>query len=347
MRKLLEHAGMEALLVNKPENIFYLSGFTAGVDACLLITMDRQCLITDGRYMEQAKSECAQWQIIEDHLPLSQTLPELTSGCAALAVESNYVNQRRYKQLELMLPQTELRDAGDIVELLRMVKDEGELEILRANAAISDKVFSCILGHIAAGRTEKEMADEIMFSLRRLGCINEAFPTIVLSGANTQFPHGHPSDKKIAGGDMITMDFGGIRQGYVADMTRTVVVSPVNNRIRDVYNAVAEAQALGVSIVRSGARCADIDAAVRKCLTKYGLGDYFVHSSGHGIGLEIHENPTLSERSEAILQTGMTVTIEPGVYLPGWGGIRIEDSVIVKDNGCEVMAKSDKNLIIL
>jgi Xaa-Pro aminopeptidase len=342
----MEQKGTDAFLVTKPENIRYLSGFTAGADAKLLITPTQQLLFTDARYWEQADLECPDWELVKETTAGLDRLVEKVTACEHLALEGHYTTIELYRKLEAHLGHR-LVPMSNTIEELRQVKDESELKRLRQAAQIGDEVFTEIIPYIKTGVTERQIASRIVYLLREKGCEKESFDTIAVSGPNAALPHGQPGDRVLNKGDMITLDFGGFYQGYAGDMTRTVVIGPVSDNLRDKYLRLLEAQQLGITAIRSGREGKEIDSIVRKRLEKYELAAYFTHGTGHGVGLEIHEKPSLSRLSDSILEENMVVTVEPGIYIPGWGGIRIEDTVIVKDGGCEVITHSDKSLIIL
>jgi len=347
MLLLMEANKLDAFLVSKAENIRYLSGFTGGEDARLLLSPEHRYILTDSRYFEQAARECPGWELVESRPPGLEELQRVSAGIKRLGIESHAVSYRSYLELETSLIM-ELVPLIDMVEEPRQIKDEDELRMMRAAARIGDEVFSSLCRHkIVPGVSERELANEIVYLLRQKGCASEAFATIALAGENAALPHGHPGDRKLKAGDMLTLDFGGFYEGYAANMTRTLAIGEAGDDFKSRYQAVLEAQMLGISLVRSGASCREIDTKVRKCLGQHGLGEYFQHSTGHSLGLEIHESPSISARSEAILQENMVVTVEPGIYLAGWGGIRIEDTVIVKNGGCEIITHSDKSLLII
>ena len=343
----MEENQLDAFLVSKGENIRYLSGFTGGEDARLLLTPQQRYIFTDSRYFEQVKRECPDWELVESRSPGMEEMQKVSSAFNRIGVEGHVVSYSSFHELEQSLP-NKLVPLTNVVEKLRQVKDEGELQMIREAARIGDEVFSELCRHkIAPGVSERELANQIVYLLRNKGCDNEAFATIALGGENAALPHGHPGDYRLRSGDMLTLDFGGFYSGYAADMTRTVAIAEAPPDFPARYQQLLEAQKLGVSLVKAGANCRDIDTAVRNCLKDYGLGDYFQHGTGHSLGLEIHEAPAISSRSNAVLEENMVVTVEPGIYIAGWGGIRIEDTVIVKNGGCEVITHSDKNLLII
>lgn len=346
LRRVFARYELEALLITKPENIYYLTGFTGGIDGRVLITTDQVFLATDRRYELQSSQECPRADIIIETGAGYKNLEKQYKPYRSLGVESHHLTWQEYLNLKDGYSGNVI-SCPHAVEELRTCKDDEELQRLRQAAVISDEIFAQLLHQIKPGLKEIDLAVIISHEFRVRGCSKEAFDTIVLTGAHAALPHGQPGGLQLAGGDMVTIDMGGIWQHYVSDMTRTVVLDKPSPRYQEIYHILAQAQQLGISLVKAGAYCQDIDAKIRAFLGQYHLREYFAHSSGHGIGLEIHEQPLISSRSETALKENMVITIEPGVYIPGWGGIRIEDSVIVTRQGCEVITKSPKELIIL
>ncbi|HWP95923.1 MAG TPA: Xaa-Pro peptidase family protein [Syntrophomonadaceae bacterium] len=346
LRQILNKKNIDALLVTKGENIYYLSHFTGGSDARLLVDFQQCLLFTDARYLEQARAECPGWIIIEEKPPGQEQLAQACSGISRLGVESHHITYQFYRQLCELLS-AELFPFDHIVEMLRVRKEDEELTCLQESARIGDEVFDHLLTIIQPGASEVSLANQITNLLREKGCSRESFDTIVLAGKHAALPHGHPRPESLCSGDMLTMDFGGFFRYYSGDMTRTVAVKEASQRLRDLYQRVLEAQQTALAAVKVGASCSKVDGAARDILRKAGLDQYFQHSTGHGLGLEVHEYPPVSQRSQAILQENMVITIEPGIYIPGWGGIRIEDAVVVKSNGCQVLTHSNKDLLIV
>lgn len=333
-------------MVTKPENTRYLSAFTGGSDARLLVSAEDQFILTDGRYIEQVKRECIDWDLVLVNGGGLDSLAGICDKYNSLAVESHYLTLDLFNQFKENL-KPELIPAANTIEDFRKIKDEEELNRLREAARIGDEVFTRICSEIKEGVSERYIANRIAYLLKEEGCSQESFPTIAVAGENAALPHGQPGERFLKRGDMLTMDFGGFYQGYAGDMTRTVVLSEASPKLIDIYQRVLDAQMLGVSEVRAGVSCREIDQKVRDNLEKHELDIYFQHGTGHGVGLEIHEIPNLSTRSDAVLEENMVVTVEPGVYIPGWGGIRIEDTVIVKNGGCEIITRSNKSLLII
>jgi len=340
----MEQARIDAMLITGPENIRYISGFTGGTDGKLLVA-DRLVLFTDGRYEKQAQLECPDWELIK----VASGLDGVAGVCDKfnrVGLESQHLSHHEYMELSALLNAAPVPLTG-LIEGLRQVKDEAELDSMRRAAQIGDRVFARVCQMIEPGVTESHVANQIAYWLKEEGCSKEAFDTIAVSGENAALPHGRPGSRRVVPGDMLTLDFGGFYQGYASDMTRTVIIGQASNKLCDVYHKLLEAQEIGVSLIRAGIAAREVDRRVREILRKYALDDYFVHSTGHGVGLNVHEEPRLSSASDAVLQENMVVTVEPGVYIPGWGGIRIEDTVIVRKDGAEIITRSDKGLLIL
>lgn len=344
LRNRLLALKVESILVSQPENVRYLSGFTGGDDARLLITSQDKYIISDSRYREQILQECPGWALIEEKARDNSQLHRLTAGFSNLGFESQSVSYDNFAAMQKNL-QPQLIPLTGVVEADRIIKDENELCTIRRAAGIGDEVFTELIGWIKPGMSEKMVADQIAGLLRKKGCSREAFDAIVVAGENAALPHGRPGNRPLESGDMVTMDFGGNFQGYMADMTRTIALGHISRDLYDRYMAVLEAQELGISLARAGIKCQDLDEAVRNCLESKGLGEFFLHSTGHGVGLQVHEQPALSANNDMVLAPGMVITIEPGIYIKGWGGIRIEDTVIVQEGGCEVITRSDKTIL--
>ncbi|HCF49386.1 MAG TPA: aminopeptidase P family protein [Syntrophomonas sp.] len=344
LRKELIKNELDGLLITAPANIRYISGFTAGADARLLLTLEDQFIFTDSRYRDQVWLECPSWVYQEEKPPGLEKLSDKAADLHRIGFEEAYVNYAFYQKLSQIKPVI-WEPVRGLIESLRRIKTSAELAKLREAARIGDEVFIDILSVIRAGMDEKSLADTIVHLLRQKGCEREAFDAIVVSGENAALPHGRPGKKLISPGDMVTMDFGGIFEGYAGDMTRTVGIKPATQRFKDIYQKVREAQQIGLDTIRAGVGGREVDQKVRQCLQKYGLDQYFTHSTGHGVGLDIHEAPALSFSSEDTLQENMVVTVEPGIYIPGWGGIRIEDTVVVTLNGIEILTHSSKELL--
>ncbi len=341
IRAKVAGVGADALLVSVPENVRYVSGFTSPDDGVVLITRERAVLVTDGRYDVQAHDEAtvevdiaSGWQ---------ERVVELLDG-ARLAVEAEHVTLKTAQELERRLGAAPIATDG-LLTPLRLVKTEGEIACLREAARITDEAFTHILGFLRAGVTEVEVALELERVMRLAGAEAAGYGIIVASGPRSAMPHGVASRRTIESGDLVTLDFGAVYRGYHADMTRAVAVGEISPRLRGLFDAVATAQLAALEAVAPGKTGRELDSIARNVLAEHGLAEAFTHSLGHGTGLHIHEGPRLSQRSDDVLAPGMSATIEPGVYLAGVGGVRIEDLVIVTDDGFELLSKSSKAFV--
>lgn len=345
VRDLMQEAGVRALVVSTPENRLYCSGFS-GSAGLLAITGSRQVLVTDSRYTRQAAQEAQGWEIRERHGPLVGLLHEILGQVRGPIGFEAQDSHAFFRDLVTVLSCREKRLVPLDRELLRLraVKDPGEISCIREAARITDAAFARILPEIRPGRTEREIARELEIALRREGAEGPAFPIIVASGERSSLPHGSPSDKMIGAGEFVLLDAGGVFGRYRSDLTRTWALGRPSRRMRDVYQVVREAHSAALSAVRAGVPARDVDRAARKVITRHHHGKHFGHGVGHGLGLAIHEEPSVSERSETVLAEDMILTIEPGVYIPGAFGVRIEDLVRVRADGCEVLSRLDRDL---
>ncbi|HYI62087.1 MAG TPA: aminopeptidase P family protein [Acidimicrobiales bacterium] len=341
--------GIDALLVTDLTNVRYLTGFT-GSAARLLVTADRLLLVTDGRYAVQAPDEVAAsgvdvavevagTQADQDAILAGAVPPGARLGLEAASV--TWAAQRRYAQDPWA---GDLVPTTDVVEAVRLVKDAGEVDRLARAAAIADAALAAIAPRLVDRPTEAEVGLALDVEMRRLGADGVSFETIVASGPNGARPHHHPGPRTITDGDLVVIDFGALVDGYHSDMTRTFApggISPTQERMVQV---VRDAQAAGVAAVRAGVEARAVDATCRDLIEAAGWGEAFGHGTGHGVGLVIHEEPRVSRTSTARLATGHVVTVEPGVYLPDHGGVRIEDTVVVTDDGCRPLTLAPKDL---
>lgn len=339
----MESEGVAALLVSSLPNIRYLAGFS-GSNGLLLVSGDRVWFWTDSRYREQSAQEVHGARVV---IPSSGDIwtaaARQASRFRTVAVEAAFLTIAQRQRLPL--PDDRLHPTVNWVEDLRAVKEPAEIEAIRRAINLASSVFEPMLEKFYPGMKETELAGHLEFALRQAGGEGLSFDTIVASGAHAALVHGRASNKPIARGGFVIMDYGVILGGYVSDMTRTIHAGPASRRARQVYQAVLEAQLAAIAAVRPGVRCATVDAAARKVLQREGLGEAFSHSTGHGLGLEVHEAPRVSRLSKQRLQPGQVITIEPGVYLPGWGGVRIEDVVLVTESGVEVLTPTTKKLL--
>ena len=345
-KEVLVEMDLDAILISKPENRLYVSNFTGSTGNVLILKKDTYFL-TDFRYIEQAQKQCIGIEIVE--VTKDKTLEDfiLSKKITKLGIEDMFVTYQQFTDLSSKLEGIQLIELGQAINKLRMIKTEDEIENIRTAAAIADKGFEFILPLIKPGKTELELALELEFFMRKNGAAKNSFDFIVASGVRSSLPHGKASNKVIEEGDFITFDFGCIYNGYCSDMTRTVVIGKANDKQKEIYNIVLESQQTALESVKPGLMGKEVDKIARDIITNKGYGEYFGHNLGHGLGLEVHEMPTLGPLGDIVLEPGMIVTVEPGIYLPNFGGVRIEDLVVVTENGYEVLSKSTKELIEL
>lgn len=347
LRAVMAERGLEALLVTRPENRRYLSGFT-GSSGYLLVTQEEGIFLTDSRYAEQAAAQCPHCRIVMFKNPLDSLRDELAhKKVRELGFEQEHVTYAQYQQYREAFSGVQLEPTAGLIEDLRSIKQESELAILRAAAKIADDAFAHILGFLRPGVRELDVALELEFFMRKAGAASSAFDIIVASGKRSSLPHGRASEKLVETGDFVTLDFGAYYQGYCSDITRTVAVGQPNAKLREIYEIVLEAQTHAVANIKAGMTGKQADALARDIIAAKGYGEEFGHTLGHGIGLAVHEAPSLSTRNEAVLRPGMAVTVEPGIYIPDFGGVRIEDDIVITETGNEVLTKSPKELIII
>ncbi|EGW40298.1 Xaa-Pro peptidase family protein [Desulfosporosinus sp. OT] len=346
MRQQMLEDKIDAYVVIRPENGRYLSGFSGG-EATLYITLEKAFLLTDFRYIEQAKAQAPEFEVIktgQDHFAF---LEEIGLNAQRVGFEGDFITYVDYGQLNDAFRQAELLSLPNLVSHLRSVKDKSEIELIRQAVRIADGAFAETLKTIEIGQTEEEIGLNLEFSMRRAGASGGSFDFIIASGVRSAMPHGTASSKRIQLGEFLTMDFGAIYQGYCSDITRTIFLGDPGDKHRKVYETVLAAQRAGIKAVEPGRTGKEVDAVARKLIDEAGYGDYFGHGLGHSVGLAIHEGPNLNIREERVLEPGMVVTVEPGIYIPDWGGVRIEDIVLVTENGCEVLTQAPKEFIIL
>jgi Xaa-Pro aminopeptidase len=340
---------VDAFLISALPNIRYLSGFT-GSNALLLVAPGRPTLFTDPRYAIQAAQETSECAVKVARGPLVPAAAQLIArrGWKRIGFERGRLMFDAWQRLKETLPlSASLRPLGPVVESLRMVKTPEEIALIRASVLVNSQALEAALPRIRPGVREFELAAELEYQMRRKGADKASFDTIVASGKRTALVHAQPGAEPIVADQLLLIDMGATRNGYVSDMTRSFFVGTPNRKVRKMYDSVLAAQLAAISAVREGATAEQVDRAARRVLRAEGLEKAFVHSTGHGLGLEIHEPPRLGRKDKTRLQAGMAITIEPGVYLEGWGGIRIEDTVVVTANGCEVLTPTTKELIAL
>lgn len=349
--KLLEQKGLDSLFLNNVQNIRYISGYT-GEDSYILISPKGKWFITDYRYSEQAEKECKDFEVIcrnRQEVSLGQCVEQILKehGLTSMGFERDHINFGMIEDIKDNLVDVEAVPTSGLVEMLRYVKDDHEIDLMRRAAAIADQAFEKLMTVIKVGMTEAEVAIELEYYLKQFGADGIAFDTILLAGARTSMPHGIPSDKVIEKGDFITIDFGALYKGYRSDMTRTFVMGEASEEQIRLYNSVLEAQKVGVATVQAGISGKEPDDRVKAILERDNYYEYAGKGLGHGVGLNIHERPFLSQICRDQLKENCAITIEPGVYIPGFGGVRVEDTVVVTESGCEILTKTPKELLII
>ena len=345
--KLPEY-GIDAMLLNSEPGEYYAVGFHG--EGNVVVTAEKCFYFTDSRYIEAAGNlitgaEIAMTGHSRNYRAMVQ---EVIDQChiETLGFEESYLSVADYELWDKGLT-ARLVPAQKLVNSLRAAKDEEEIALMRKAQEITDRAFDEILKFIRPGMTEQEIAAKLQYDMLRFGAEKMSFDPIVVSGPNGSLPHGIPSSKQVQKGEFITMDFGCKYGGYCSDMTRTVALGEPTGEMKKVYQTVLEAQLAGIAVTRAGVPGKSIDAAARKVIADAGYGEYFGHGYGHSLGIEIHESPNANTREETLLPVGAVVSAEPGIYLPGKFGVRIEDVTILREDGCEILTKSPKELIIL
>lgn len=344
-------AGIDGMLVTNGQNRRYLTNFT-GTYGVVLISNDQAKLLTDFRYTAQAAAQATDFEIVFLPMPTKESVYSEVArlaeemGITKLGFEEDnltFALHRKYGEAA----KTEMVPTTGVIESLRMIKTAEELAKIQTAANIADAAFTHITTFLRPGITEFDVSNELEMFMRKQGAAGSAFDIIIASGHRSALPHGVASDKQIESGDMVTMDFGAIYQGYRSDITRTVAVGEPSAQLKEIYGIVLEARNRAVAGIRPGITGKEADAFARDYITEKGYGDRFGHGMGHGVGLDIHEEPFMTTRCAAIIQPGMVLTVEPGIYLPDIGGVRIEDDLAVTENGNDVLTHSPRDLIIL
>ena len=347
LRKKMQEENLDSFLITSPYNLRYLTNFT-GTTGLAVITLEKAFFITDFRYTEQAAAQAQGFEIIKNVGPIFEEVADLVQkeGLRELGFEETTVSFLEYSVLEEIID-AQLIPISGMIEELREIKDEEEIAIIEKACSIADLAYDHILKMIQPGMTEIEVANQLDFYMRSLGASGVSFETIVASGLRSAMPHGEDRKKIIEQGDLITIDFGCYYEGYVSDMTRTFAIGDPGEQLKEIYQIVLEAQLAVLEVAKPGVTGKQLDAVARDYITKHGYGEAFGHSTGHGIGLEIHEGPNVSVRAEKQFVPGNIITDEPGIYLPGIGGVRIEDDLLITSDGNRVLTHSPKELIIL
>ena len=347
LRMVLDERGLDGMLITNLTNVRYISGFTGSAASCL-ITPEGQYFVTDGRYIEQSKAQVKGFErFIDMNSHLSQIKDNnLNPNGLKLAFEGDHMSYALYENMISMFPNTKWENSSMILEDLAAVKDDHELECIRTAVEVTDKVYEEILPMLRPGFTEKQVANTMVSKYREYA-EGEAYSPIVATGPNGALPHAIPTEREFQNGDFIVIDAAAKYGGYHADMTRTPVVGKATEKHKEVYSIVKEAQQRGCDIAKAGVPCKKVDAATRDYIGEMGYGEYYTHGTGHGLGLEIHTSPRFSPQSKQVLEVNNVMTIEPGIYLAGWGGVRIEDDVIIGEDDCEILNQTTKDLVIL
>lgn len=340
----------EAALISSDADRLYYTGFASSA-GYVAVTRGKAVFLIDFRYFEKAKQTVKSCEVILLK-NFSKQLGELFSSqkIKTVYLETDTVSLSAFSSLKSRMPDFEFSSDGKIQSLItkqRSIKSAEEISLIKKAQKMTDETFSYILGNISAGRTEREVMLDMEFFMRRLGSEGVSFDFIVVSGKNSSMPHGVPTDKKIEKGDFITMDFGAVCGGYRSDMTRTVAVGEVSDKQKEVYGTVLKAQQAAIDFIKPGVACREVDRVARDIISEAGYGDCFGHGLGHSVGIEIHENPACNTVCETVMEKGIIMTVEPGIYIENEFGVRIEDMVVVTENGCEDITESKRELIVV
>ncbi|CAI8793534.1 M24 family metallopeptidase [Bacillus pseudomycoides] len=347
IQEQLTEYGIDGLLITKKENRQYATGFT-GSAGVVLLSATEAVFITDFRYVDQAKTQVQETEIIMHKGNIEQEIANQTTrlNIQRLGIEENNMTLKQYSSLK-KYTNIKLVQVSELVETIRSIKEESEIETIKVAARMADEAFQHITGFLKPDVSEFDVRDELEFFMRKQGASSSSFNIIVASGVRSSLPHGVATNKMIENGDMVTLDFGALYNGYCSDLTRTIAIGSYSKEFEKIYSIVLEALKRGTKAIRPGESAKTIDDVTRNYITDNGYGEYFGHSTGHGVGLELHEPLRLSQESKATLQEGMVVTVEPGIYIPNWGGCRIEDDIVITKDGHEVITKANRDLIVI
>ena len=348
LREKFDELKIDAFLSTRLSNIRYLCGYS-GSSGLLFVTGDKAYLLTDFRYKEQVVEEVkgAEPVIIKSDFPAEFKENDKLRLKGKVGIEAPHITFDLYGKMKEAMADCDFVSTTNVVEFIASVKDEGELATIRRAVEITDAVFAEVVKLVKPGVEERDLAAEIVYRHLRHGASGDSFEAIVASGCRGALPHGIATDKKIENGDFIVFDMGCIYQGYCSDMTRTVVVGEPTAKHREIYDLVYRAQTAAVDACKANMSTKELDAVARNIIKEAGHGEHYGHGLGHGVGIEVHAEPRVTFLVDNVLQVNQVVTIEPGVYLPGWGGVRIEDDVVVKEDGCEVLTATSKELMVI
>lgn len=347
LKKLFQANEIDGVMITTAVNRRYLTGFT-GSAGVVILSKERNILLTDFRYLEQAAVQAPDFEIydVTKEIPINvkDIVEEL--GIKKLGFESQNITYFDYQEYQKHLNSiVDLIPLKGLIEEIRLIKDETEISLMKKAAEIADAAFEHIITFIKPGVTEKDIALEMEYFMKKLGSEKNAFDFIIASGPRSSLPHGVATDRVVQSGEFVKMDYGAVFNGYHSDITRTVVVGEPDEKMLEIYHIVKKAQQNVLDQIKAGLSTVKVDAFARDIIAEAGYGDNFGHGLGHGVGLEIHENPRLSPKEETILKENMIVTVEPGIYIPQWGGVRIEDDVVITKDGCRVLTSATKELI--
>ena len=342
-----EHDNLDCILIEHAPNLRYLSGFS-GSEGTLLLTREEGWFVCDSRYTLQANEELSGVSLLEHGRPVEA----ITALCAEkkwrrIGFEAAHTTVADHQGMVSTLTGSELVPLGVELDNIRNCKDQSELDCLERAAILASESLKAVLPQIRNGLSESEFAVALEFEMRRRGADGRGFDFIVASGERGAMPHGRATSKKFSNGELVTIDYGVVLDGYHSDETVTICIGQPDSRQIEIYDVVKSAHDLAISSIKPSVSCRSVDALARNYIRDKGFGAYFGHGLGHGLGLEIHEKPVLSPRSDAVLEQGMVVTVEPGIYIPGWGGIRIEDTVVVTEDGCQILTAVSKEMIVV
>lgn len=356
LEKVIRELDLDAILITDRYNMRYIASYRG--EGVIFYTKDAKYVLTDSRYTEQVERECDGYECIDiaglgyagnlnQLITTIKCSPEYTGSKVRVGFENLSISYSDYDIYQNKLDEAELVAIDGRLDSIREIKTDDEIEKLRVAESIGDAAFKYILGFLKEGITEKEVALELEYYMKKNGAEGLSFDTIAASGRNSSMPHAIPSDKRLEAGDFLTMDFGCIYDGYCSDMTRTVAIGYASDSMRSVYDIVLRAQLESMKHIKAGALCNEVDAAARRVIADAGYGNCFGHGLGHSVGLFIHENPRFSPKCNALLKPGIVITVEPGIYIPGQFGVRIEDLVVVTEDGFVNLARAEKSLIIV
>lgn len=347
LKDRMQLEGLDTFFVYSSENRRYLTGFT-GSNGIVIVTKDRNILMTDSRYTEQAEEQAKGFEIITYNLSPFDTLKTILKqiGSQEIGYESKLLTDYDIRNLRKLNEDMVWIPTEDVILSIRRIKSDEEIDYIRQAASIADKSFASLIKVMKTGMTEREVMIELEYLMKKNGNESEAFGMIVASGKRSSLPHGRATDKIIESGDMVTIDFGGIYKGYASDMTRTIWMGEPEKRMKEIFEIVSESMHAAHDAIKPGQTCMAIDQAHRDVFIKYDVETYSLRGLGHGVGLQIHELPRVVMGNQEVLEENMVFTIEPGIYIPGYGGVRTEDTIVLKNNGIEILTKTPKKIVI-